>query len=193
MHSVVRSRALRAEPRTEVSFFYELADGEGRLIECSNLAETIVLGCGQASPSLESALLGLVVGESRSVTLPPGEAFGYRSPAAILTVTRAEFPDHVAAGDEFSAENLDGGHVFVRVLEVTDDSVTLDTNHPLAGEAVVLTVELDAVRRPTGTELERAMQRKPLLGVETLLPVSRLRERGASVEAARAVRACAFS
>jgi FKBP-type peptidyl-prolyl cis-trans isomerase 2 len=157
MRSIVKAQGVRAERQMVVSFFYELADAEGRLVECSAVTETILLGYGQAAPSLESALLGLSVGESRSIVLQPKEAFGLHSPAAVLKVSRDEFPAEVAAGDEFGAQ-------------------------------------LDEIRRPTRSEIQRAEQRA--LASEPppsdLLPLSSLRKRGRASPPRQAVRACAF-
>ncbi len=147
-------------PGTVALVAYELFDAEGEGVEASEPANPLVLlfGYGQASPALERGLDGLSVGDSREVVLPAEEAFGSRDPAAIIEVDRAELPADVEAGDEFEAER-DGRCVPLKVLEVSTDTVVLDTNHPLAGQRVRLRVVVQAVRPATAEEIEEATAR----------------------------------
>ncbi len=81
----------------------------------------------------------------------------------------------MAAGDRFDAEGDDGRPVLLQVLEVTEEAVILDTNHPLAGQRLRFEIEVQEVRPATATELEEAEARlaaEPDLPEES--PVSRL-------------------
>jgi FKBP-type peptidyl-prolyl cis-trans isomerase SlyD len=149
-------------PGIVAALAYELFDAEGELVEASEAGAPLVLlfGYGDAVPALEHALQGLGEGDTREVVLPPEQAFGARDPEAIIEVDRAEFPPDVAAGDELEADREDGrGAVPLKVIEVLDDIVVLDTNHPLAGQRVKLLVVVEAVRPATPEEIEEASER----------------------------------
>jgi FKBP-type peptidyl-prolyl cis-trans isomerase SlyD len=168
-----------------VSFRYALFDAEGELVEeaASDAAVTVLLGYGDAAPALERALSGLSLGDEREVILDPDDAFGRRDPEAVIEVDRAEFPDDIVAGDELTADSEGGGAVTLKVLEILDDIVVLDTNHPLAGQRVRLKLSVDAVRAASAEELSQAEGRLARPGEPAsgpLLPVERLLRRGGS-------------
>ena len=162
---------------------YELYDAEGELVErCPSDAPLVVLlGYGEAAPALERAIEGLSSGAERTVTLAPEEAFGARDPEAVIEVDRADFPADLEAGDELVADREDGGSVPLKVLEISDDVVVLDTNHPLSGQKVKLRLFVDDVRPASPDELSRAAERltrAEMPAVQALLPVERLLRRG---------------
>src|SRR5690606_5548774 len=84
------------------------------------------------------------------------EAFGKRDLDKILEVARDEFPPDVSPGDEFDAEDADGGSVTLVVLDVDADRVVIDANHPLAGQTVTLQLQVEAVRPALMAEIEEA-------------------------------------
>jgi FKBP-type peptidyl-prolyl cis-trans isomerase SlyD len=115
-----------------------------------------VFGMGGLLPAVERALEGHAEGDQVEVIVPPGEAFGARDPKAILEVDRSEFPESVSVGDRFEVENADGGLLVVHILDVQDDIVVMDTNHPLADQEIKIQVEIREVRPATGEEIEAA-------------------------------------
>lgn len=102
------------------------------------------LGTGQVIPGFEQAVEGMEVGEERSVTIPPEQAYGERRDNMTATVPRDQFPPGVEpeVGQQLQM-NADGQAIPVRVTEISADEVTLDANHPLAGQE--LTFELALV------------------------------------------------
>lgn len=142
-------------PDTVVHFRYELLDEEGELVEVSDPDSELsfLWGYGQLAPAFEQALDGMVPGQSRDVLLKPEQAYGHRDPEAIIEVDRSEFPPGLQPGDEFEAEHESGEAVCLMILEVLDDRVVLDTNHPLAGQSINLRVAVEAVRPATADEL----------------------------------------
>jgi len=98
-------------------------------------------------PALELAVIGMKLGEKRTVTLSPNEAYGEREDENIVTVPRSEFPDDLEPEEDQLLEMLDDdGEAFpVWVTEVTDETVTLDANHPLAGETLIFEMELTEI------------------------------------------------
>jgi FKBP-type peptidyl-prolyl cis-trans isomerase 2 len=107
-------------------------------------AMEITLGQGELPPALEEALANASIGDVVEVEFPAGEVFGDYDPEALQSVPRSEFDDSVelvvgaeigvnVEHDDGEVEDLDA-----RVVEVSDEAVVLDFNHPLAGKAVTL-------------------------------------------------------
>ncbi|HEX7669045.1 MAG TPA: FKBP-type peptidyl-prolyl cis-trans isomerase [Polyangiaceae bacterium] len=168
-----------------VALSYVLFDAEGERVEESEPSAPLelLIGYGDAAEALERGIQGLGVGESREVTLSPDEAFGERSPDSIIEVDRADLPEDIAPGDEFEADRENGeGAVLLKVIEVLGDMVVLDTNHPLAGQRVRLSLKIQAIRPASPEELERAAERllreEEAADVGPLLPAERLLKRG---------------
>lgn len=165
-------------PDTVVHFSYELFDEEGESVEASAVGESVafLFGYGQLSPLLERALEGHPAGSETSVTLSAGDAFGPRDPERIIEVDRSDFPPDVAVGDEFSAEHESGEDVSLTVLEVLPELVVLDSNHPLAGQAVRICMRVEAVRPALSDEIAYAVEELESgdFDARGLLPAARL-------------------
>lgn len=116
----------------------------------------VLFAMGQLQPRVEQALDGRLSGDVVEVKADVSEAFGKRDPARIVEVDRDEFPDHVAAGERFELESLEGSVIVTQVLDVTEDRVVLDMNHPLADQQVLFRIEILEVRPATTEELEAA-------------------------------------
>jgi FKBP-type peptidyl-prolyl cis-trans isomerase SlyD len=178
------STGFQAGPGTITSLGYALFDAEGELVEQSakDAPLVLLLGYGEAAPALEEAIQGLRVGDERDVLLEPEEAFGARDVEGIIEVDRSDLPPDLQMGDEFSADKDDGsGTVSLKVLEILDDVVVLDTNHPLAGQRVKLRIFVESVRPATAEELESAAARlaqAEIPAAGALLPAERLLRRG---------------
>jgi FKBP-type peptidyl-prolyl cis-trans isomerase SlyD len=180
-----RSDGYQVGPGMVVSFSYVLFDAEGEQIEHSEPGAPLELlfGYGAAAEAFEQAIQGLTVGDLREVRLAPDAAFGPRDPDAIIEVDRADLPLDIAPGDEFGADREDGeGSVPLKVIEIRDDVVVLDTNHPLAGQRIRLSVQIQAIRPASAEELEHAAERllrdEEAPGLGPLLPAERLLKRG---------------
>lgn len=102
------------------------------------------LGAGELIPGLESKLEGMEVGAAASVTVRAADAYGERNAANVHQVPRTKIPDGVTLdrGTQLRARTHDGHSMTLTVVDVRDDSVTLDGNHPLAGRDLVFDVEL---------------------------------------------------
>jgi len=156
---------------------YQVFDAEDALVETGDSELCCLIGYGVLFPALEEKLEGLEQGARRTVLLRPEQAFGARNPEAQVEVDRADFPDDVAAGDCYEAEDEDGRPVLLQVLDVSEDGVVVDSNHPLAGQTLRFEVEAREVRPATDEELEQAEHRllsaeqepEPLITPESLL------------------------
>ena len=106
-------------------------------------------------PGLERELAGMKIGENKTVTVPPGEAYGDVEPENIVDVPRTEFPTEIPleVGTELEVKNADGEVLSATIAEVNTDSVKLDFNHPLAGKQLVFDVTIVDLRAATEEEL----------------------------------------
>jgi FKBP-type peptidyl-prolyl cis-trans isomerase 2 len=138
-----------------VTVRYRLYDRAGELLETSEEGEPMeyVQGSGEVAPGIEAALTGKEVGDRVQVTLPPEEAFGVFDAGLIVSVPRAEIPAGVplSVGEylpvqlEDAPADLAEEEVEFRIVEVGEDEVVLDANHPLAGETVTFELEVLSV------------------------------------------------
>ncbi|GAB4292942.1 MAG: peptidylprolyl isomerase [Roseovarius sp.] len=106
-----------------------------------------VVGSGQIIPGLDAALAGMAVGERKTVEVPAEAAYGQPDPRARQAVPRADIPAEIplAVGTRLQVQTSQGQVMPVTVVEVSDEQVTLDANHPLAGHDLTFAIELVSV------------------------------------------------
>jgi len=146
---------VKIEKGRRVVLKYELYDLSDELLETSEEGEPMeyVHGAEEISPALERALAGKEPGDSVRVTLPPEEAFGERDEDLLVTVPRAEIPPEIplSVGEylpvalEEAPEDLADEEIEFRIIEIGEEEVVLDANHPLAGETVTFVLEVVSV------------------------------------------------
>ena len=102
------------------------------------------LGQNQVLPKLESEIIGMSVGEKKTVAVDANDAYGPHQKQAIQKIPRTEIPDGVdlTVGNNLQATGHDGEIVPLRVLAANEETVTLDANHPLAGHDLTFEIEL---------------------------------------------------
>jgi FKBP-type peptidyl-prolyl cis-trans isomerase SlyD len=136
---------------------YTLKNAAGEVLDTSEGGEplTYLHGGHQIVPGLERELAGLSAGDSKDVVVAPEDGYGKPDPQGIFGVPRAAFPAEaqLQVGETFMGEDDEGGAVPVRVVEVRDDMVIVDANHPLAGETLYFHVDVREVRDATLEEL----------------------------------------
>lgn len=142
-------KAVDADSVVILHFDLKLEDGSAAdSTRVNNKPAIMRLGDGSLTPNFESCLLGLKAGDKKDFTLPPDDAFGMPNPDNIHHMDRTRFGidtvPEVGAIIGFAQPN--GGEVPGIIREVAGDSVTVDFNHPLAGETVVFSVEILEVR-----------------------------------------------
>ncbi len=103
-----------------------------------------VIGDGQVIPGFEKAVLGLKAGEKTTIAMGHEEAYGPRIEEMVFEVEREKFPkDYVPEVDQqLQIPQEDGDIMIVTVVKFTDKIITLDANHPLAGQNLNFEVEL---------------------------------------------------
>lgn len=106
-----------------------------------------VLGQEGVISALQEGIVGMNPGDAKTIEIPAGAAFGPRLEELILKTERSRFPEGVEpqVGQQFQVNRSDGSPMPVTVVEVEEETVTLDANHPLAGEALTYTVSLVSV------------------------------------------------
>lgn len=99
------------------------------------------LGQGQLIEGFENGLLEMSVGESKTIEIEPEQAYGLYNPELRTKIGRAQFPPNVQVGETLQG-NSPNGPIIVKVWEVDEETVTIDANHPLAGQKLVFEVEV---------------------------------------------------
>jgi FKBP-type peptidyl-prolyl cis-trans isomerase 2 len=103
-----------------------------------------VVGSGQIIKGLDAAIPGMAVGDSKDVNVPCDQAYGAHNPDAKQAVPRTQIPDEIPleVGKQLQMQTPQGQVVPVKIVEVTETEVTLDANHPLAGEELNFAIEI---------------------------------------------------
>lgn len=103
-----------------------------------------VIGQGSLIPKFEQAVIGLEPGQSVKVTIPADDAYGQRAEEMVAVIERSEIPENInpQPGDQMEVVLEDGTPMPVIVTEVTDTTITLDANHPLAGMDLTFDIRL---------------------------------------------------
>ncbi len=140
-----------------VSIEYTLTNAQGQVMDSSVDREPMAYLQGHQNiiPGLESALEGKAVGDQLQVTIEPAEAYGERDESLRQAVPRKMFEDadNVQVGMQFQTMTEQGTQV-VTVTQMDAEEVTIDANHPLAGETLTFDVTVVDIREPSQEELE---------------------------------------
>lgn len=105
------------------------------------------VGSGQIIPGLDREIPGMVVGDKKTVVIAPADAYGESHPDAIQAIPRSNVPAEIPLelGLQLQMQSPSGQIVPVTVVGITDEEVTLDANHPLAGKALTFAIELVSI------------------------------------------------
>ncbi len=148
---------MKIEKNAVVSLTYELTDASGALLEkTSDPISYLHGGYDGIFPLVEEALQGKSEGDKFSVSMEPDDAFGEYEHDLVRVEPRNMFPKDVAVGMQFEGgaeDDDDEDFLLYTVTEVTDNEVTVDGNHPLAGKALNFSGTITGVRAATQEEL----------------------------------------
>ena len=140
-----------------VGISYILKNIEGKVLDRAPGAEPLIYlhGSGQIVSGLEKALDGLLVGDTREVTVSPKEGYGELDPKLKLKADMSIFPPNteVKTGMQFTADLGNGNHQNFIVAHLEGNDVFIDGNHPLAGQTLQFSVEVQSIREATQEEL----------------------------------------
>lgn len=147
---------MQAAPKTVVSIDYTLTDDAGDVLDASESGSPLVYlhGAGNIIPGLEAAVEGKQPGDAFTISVAPQDGYGEYDDSLVAEVERSRFPnaESIDLGDQFQANTPDGPRL-VTVIEMTEAVVTIDANHPLAGETLNFDVKVVDVRAATSEEL----------------------------------------
>ena len=105
---------------------------------------TAKLGQGQLIPGFENGLMGMAIGEKKTIEIEPSDAYGEINEGMIQEVPLTQVPEGAKVGDMLQGQN-ERGQFQVSVKEVKENSVVLDMNHPLAGKKLIFDLEVVSI------------------------------------------------
>ncbi|MEN6520088.1 MAG: peptidylprolyl isomerase [Armatimonadota bacterium] len=102
------------------------------------------IGEGRVIPGFENGIVGMNTGELKTISIPADQAYGPHRDDMVVEVNKAHLPPDLDAevGDQLQMRQADGQPVVVIVADISDENITLDANHPLAGKDLMFDVEL---------------------------------------------------
>ena len=112
---------------------------------------TFVLGAGQMIAGFDAAVHGMTVGQTKTVTLDPSQAYGPHSTSLVITLDRSIFPAsaNLTVGAHQQLQNSSGQTATGVITSVNATSVTVDLNPPLAGKTLIFKITLESITPPT--------------------------------------------
>lgn len=147
---------MQVEPNRVVSLEYTLTDTSGEVIDSSEGSGPLsyIHGMGNIIPGLEHQLEGMESGARFSADVTPQDGYGEYNDELVFSLPRDRFSEfgELAIGMQFEAETDDGTQVMA-IKGLSDDEVTVDANHPLAGQQLHFEGKIVSVREATKEEL----------------------------------------
>jgi FKBP-type peptidyl-prolyl cis-trans isomerase SlyD len=141
-----------------VSINYTLTNANGDVIDSSAEGEPLIYlhGAGNIIPGLENALVGKTEGDAIEVTVQPDEGYGHVQDELKQEVPKEMFQgvDELAAGMVFQTQSPEGHTMMVTVTDIAGEIVTIDGNHPLAGQVLNFSVSVAAIRDASEEEIQ---------------------------------------
>lgn len=130
--------------QVKVHYIGKLTDGTEFDSSVNHEPLAFTLGAGQMIPGFEQAVLGMALGESKTTTIPAEQAYGPHQPERLVVIERHHLPPDLQPeiGQHLHMTRQDGSEVTVIVAAVSEADVTLDANHPLAGQDLIFEITL---------------------------------------------------
>ena len=140
------NQATQATSGDTVLFHYTGSLKDGTVFDSSSGRDPlrVTLGSGQVIRGVDEALVGMAPGDEKTVTVAADEAYGPRRPELLHEVQREAIPPEVdlEVGKQLEGRDTSGQRLRLTVVDVADEKVTLDANHPLAGEDLQFELQL---------------------------------------------------
>ena len=129
-----------------VKVHYTGTIADGTVFDSSKEREPLefTIGEGKLIPGFEKAVVGMAVGDTSKVTIPSDEAYGEKREDMVIDVDKGQIPPDIKpeVGQQLQVQQKDGGAIPVVITEITDETVQLDANHPLAGQDLTFEIEV---------------------------------------------------
>lgn len=146
IHDSTENIVATASPGDTVRVHYTGTLEDGQEFDSSRGGDPIAfqLGSHQVIPGFEEAIVGMTPGETKTVTLDVDQAYGAHREDLVFTVPQGQFPPDMKLepGLRVTATTQNGQQIDMVVIELGEDTVTLDANHPLAGKPLTFEIEL---------------------------------------------------
>ncbi len=133
--------------RVRVHYTGRLDDGEVFDSSEGGTPLSFTIGNGQVIPGFENGVIGMSEGDTKTVHIPSADAYGDHRSDGVIQVPRAEFPPNMPleVGTSVQGQQSSGQTVTFTIQAVSDESVTLDANHPLAGKDLTFDLTLVSI------------------------------------------------
>ncbi len=161
---ILAENIMQIEENRVATLNYTLKDDQGNIIDSAEDGSFAYLhGAANIIPGLEQALLGKSAGDEFSIRIEPALGYGERNDNMTQVVPSEMFEtdDKIEIGMQFHAESPDGQPLSVTVVKITDDEITVDGNHPLAGTNLNFDVKVLEIREASQEELEHGHVHAP--------------------------------
>ncbi|WP_419173033.1 FKBP-type peptidyl-prolyl cis-trans isomerase [Halobacteriovorax sp.] len=139
-----------------IGFNYTLTNSNNEVLDTSSEHGPLLFleGVGQIIPGLEEKVIGMAVGEKAKIDVAAADAYGNKNDELVIKVQKSQFPAdaQLNIGDVFQV-NQDQGLPPFTIVELQGEEVTLDGNHPLAGQDLTFDIEITEVREATDEEV----------------------------------------
>lgn len=103
-----------------------------------------IVGSGDVMPGIENGVIGMEIGDKKSIEILSEEAFGPRREQLVAEVMKGDLPNHITPniGQQLQVLMPDDQYITVSIIDMSEDTVTLDANHPLVGYTLLFDIEL---------------------------------------------------
>ncbi|PZO45730.1 MAG: peptidylprolyl isomerase [Leptolyngbya sp.] len=139
----------QAKTGDSVSIHYTGKLQDGTVFDSSRDRDPLqfAIGNGEVIPGFEAAVVGMTPGDAKTEVIPAESAYGPRQPEMVMVVERQQIPADIPldVGLQLQLQGPAGQTVPVMVTDLSEAEVTLDANHPLAGETLIFDIELVAI------------------------------------------------
>jgi FKBP-type peptidyl-prolyl cis-trans isomerase 2 len=140
---------MKAKDGDTVKVHYTGKLENGEVFDTSSESQPLELTIGSAKviPGFEKGIIGMKQGDTKTFTIPPGDGYGPKREELMVEISTGDFPDDIKpfVGQQLQVRSREGQFTNVTVADIGEETVTLDANHPLAGETLVFDVELIAI------------------------------------------------
>ena len=137
---------IRAAHNNTVTVKYTGKLADGTIFDASpeDTPLTFIIGRGEVIKGFDAAVLDMAQGETKTVVIEPDQAYGETNPARIEVIKRADLPENLelTEGGQLEVTQADGSILLLMIDKVTEEAVTLNANHPLAGKSLTFEIEM---------------------------------------------------
>ena len=144
-------KVIKEGDKVSISFEAKLENGETVLKTENEKPLEMIVGAGAIPASIETALIDMKIGDTKTITLEAAEGFGPRIEDLIIELPREGFGSStdLEIGSRVSMNSPEGKRFVGTITEIKDDKVTVDFNHPLAGKILIFTVTVVSINEST--------------------------------------------